>query len=101
MNDWLKKHFTIGGLVTLATAIATLITLVGALYVFADDMTETQLVVEKNTTVIEANMKHTERTDVHHTNEGLELKFVSKPVFEQFQVQLFKQLDRIEERLEK
>jgi hypothetical protein len=101
MTEWIKRHFTIGGLVTLLTALATLVTVIGSAYVFADDMQETQQVVKQNTNVIEQNMKHAERTDIHHSNEELDLKYVSKPVFEQFQVQLFKQLDRIEERLER
>ena len=109
-NGFFKEHFTVGGAITLLTAVATLFAVVGAVFVFADDMGETQKEVTLMKTHISVNTKHAEKTDIHHTGKDLTESFVTKPIFEayqasqkdldeQFQTQLFIQLKRIEGKL--
>ena len=110
-ESFFQKHFTPTGALTLVTAILTLLSVVGGLYVYADDIEETGVVVE--TLVIQAglNTKHTEKTDIHHTGKDLVETFVTKPIFEAYKKsskeldeqrfeQLFKQLDRVEKKLD-
>lgn len=101
MKAWMQKNFTIGGIITLITMIATLFSVIGAVYLFADKVDQHEISIIWMKPKIEANMKHTERTDIHPIKDVIAEKYVSKPVFDQFQKQLFNQLDRLEEKLDK
>jgi len=112
MKAFIQKHFTVGGIITLITAFCTLFAVVGGLYVFADDIGETQVEVVTIKKAVVLNTKHSERTDIHHTGERLVETFVTEPIFaaykesekqldEQFQKQLFIQLERMEKKLDK
>ena len=101
MKAWIQKHFTLSGIITLITVIATLISVIGAVYLFADEVKTHDKAIIWMKPRIEANTKHSERTDIHPVKDILAEKYVSKPVFDQFQKQLFNQLDRLEEKLDK
>ena len=111
MKTWFQQHFTVGGMFTLVTAILTLLSVVGGLYVFADDIGETQEDVKALKVESKENTKHAERTDIHHTGERLVETFVTEPIFtaykesqkqldDQFQKQLFIQLERMEKKMD-
>jgi len=110
MTTWFKKHFTVGGVITLITALCTLFAVVGSVYVFRDDMGELQAdfnthtsdghpqavikEVEKNVVALEGLSQSLEKK--LDTSLFLAYQQSQKDLQDQFQKQLFQQLERIE-----
>ena len=113
MKAWMQKHFTVGGIATLITMFITFLTVVGAVFIFADDVKEDarELKVHKKdghpATVIK--MVDEQKIVLSQLKSDVDKK-LNTEVFEayqisqkeldsQFQKQLFQQLDRLEQKI--
>lgn len=109
-QNWFQRHFTVGGVITILTI---LITGIGTVYVFADDVKEDKAALKAHTkdghphTVIK--MVDEQEIILTQLKEDLDKK-LDQDVFNQyqesqreleaqFQKQLFQQLERIEGKL--